>query len=135
MGYNAITHLFDHPLYTPNDFTCTKVCDCMLTNSYTHHDAAQEHLLYIPPKVYSLMVLIVLYQKLAVWMVNNVDYLNNQGKTNSNIYVETYTQFHVQKLPEHDNYTTNNICALLVLMVTCFKSCGGGSYNQDRESC
>ena len=94
MGYNAITHLFDHPLYMPNDFTCTKVCDCMLTNSYTHHDAPQEHLLYIPPKVYSLMVLIVLYQKLAVW---NVDYLHNQGKKNSNIYVETHTQFHVYR--------------------------------------
>ena len=48
----------------------------------------------------------------AEWMVNNVDYLHYQGKTNSTVtyYVETYTQFHVQKLPEHGNYYPQCIC-------------------------
>ena len=77
-----------------NNFTCTKVCDCMLTN------LAQEHLL--PPKVYSLSHGTDSLVPKAEWMVNNVDY---QGKTNSTIthYVEMYTQFDVQKLPEHGN--------------------------------
>ena len=83
----------------PNNFTSTKVCDCMLTNSYTswrctRTPATPQSIL--PQSWYDSLV------PKAEWMVNHVDY---QGKTHSTItpYVEMYTQFDVQKLPEHGN--------------------------------
>lgn len=43
-------------------------------------------------------------------MVNNTDYLHYQTVQKHIMLNLTYTQFHVQKLPEHGNYYLQCVC-------------------------